>query len=140
MTTEERIEMSETRQFKIVFHNSVNDQRNLFGGIAMQWMDEVAYITATRFTKMKVVTVSSEKIEFFKMIKLGSIIEIIGKVVKVGRVKINIKVEIFLEESDSFARNKAVEAVFAFAAINEKNSPVRIDCAEKAESIMPVLV
>ena len=137
MTTEERIEMSETRQFKIVFHNSLNDQGNLFGGIAMQWMDEVAYITAMRFTKMKVVTVSSEKMEFLKMIKLGSIIEIIGIVVKVGRVKINIKVEIYIEEPDSFARNKAVEVVFTFAAINENNSPVRLDVAENSNIYTP---
>jgi acyl-CoA hydrolase len=135
MNTEERIEMSETRQFKIVFHNAVNDHKTLFGGTAMQWMDEVAYITAKRFARMNMVTVSSEKIEFLKPIQLGSIVEIVGKVVKVGNVKINIRVEIFVEEVDTYSRNKAVEAVFTFVAINGNSNPVRIDFEEKAKLI-----
>jgi acyl-CoA hydrolase len=101
----------------------------------MQWMDEVAYITAKRFARMNMVTVSSEKIEFLKPIQLGSIVEIVGKVVKVGNVKINIRVEIFVEEVDTYSRNKAVEAVFTFVAINGNSNPVRIDFEEKAKLI-----
>jgi acyl-CoA hydrolase len=121
-----RIENTETRQFKMIFHNTVNDNDTLFGGTAMQWMDEVAYITATRFTRMNMVTVCSDKIEFLKPIKYGSIAEIIGKVSKVGNAKIVINVEIFIEDMVSDARNKAVEASFTFAAIDKNNIPVRI--------------
>lgn len=49
----ERIKKSETKQFKIIFQSSLNDHETLFGGIAMQWMDEVAYITAIRYSKKK---------------------------------------------------------------------------------------
>ncbi len=47
------IKKSETRQFKVIFPSTLNDHDTLFGGTAMQWMDEVAYITATRFTRKK---------------------------------------------------------------------------------------
>nr|HMQ43287.1 acyl-CoA thioesterase [Mariniflexile sp.] len=47
-----RIEKSETRQFKMVFPNTLNDHETIFGGTAMKWMDEVAYITATRFARL----------------------------------------------------------------------------------------
>jgi len=124
MNLEERILSSETHQFKMIFHNTVNDHETLFGGTAMQWMDEVAYITATRFTRMKLVTVSSEKVEFIKPISCGSIIEIIGKVIKVGMVKIEIQVEIFIESVDNDIRDKAVEAFFTFAAIDNENKPI----------------
>lgn len=50
---EERIIQSETRQFKAIFPNTLNANETLFGGQAMKWMDEVAYITATRFTRQK---------------------------------------------------------------------------------------
>ncbi|MDT3409111.1 UNVERIFIED_CONTAM: acyl-CoA hydrolase [Pseudacidovorax intermedius] len=66
MTTEERIEASETRIFKAVFPNTTNHYDTLFGGTAMQLMDEVAFITATRFARKRVVTVSSDKIDFKK--------------------------------------------------------------------------
>lgn len=111
----------------MVFHNTVNDNDTLFGGTAMQWMDEVAYITATRFTRMNMVTVCCDKIEFLKPITYGSIAEIIGKVIKVGNVKIFIKVEIFIEDMASDIRIKAVEASFTFAAIDKDYNPIRIE-------------
>ena len=53
MNPEEQIEKAETKQVKIVFKNLINDHNTLFGGIALKWMDEVAYITATRFCRKK---------------------------------------------------------------------------------------
>jgi acyl-CoA hydrolase len=87
-----------TRKFKVIFPSTLNDHDTLFGGIAMQWMDEVAYITATRFTRMKMVTVSSEKVNFLLPMKSGTIAEIIGRAVKTKSVKIEIQVEIFMED------------------------------------------
>jgi acyl-CoA hydrolase len=127
MNIQERIESTETRQFKMIFHNTVNDHDTLFGGIAMQWMDEVAYITATRFTRMNMVTVGSDKIVFLKPVKYGTIAEIIGRVSNVGNAKIDIEVEIFIEEIEIETRCKAVEASFTFAAIDKDHNPVRID-------------
>jgi len=127
MKLEERIENSATRQFKVVFPNTLNAHDTLFGGIAMQWMDEVAYITATRFTRMKMVTVSTEKMKFKNPIKAGTIAEIIGKVLKVGNLKLDIQVEIWVEEMFSEIRFKAVDAVFTFVAIDDANKAKRID-------------
>ncbi len=130
MNLQERIMNTETRQFKMIFHNAVNDYDTLFGGTAMQWMDEVAYITATRFTRMNMVTVCCGKMEFLKPIKYGSFAEIIGKVTKAGKAKIEIEVEIFTEDMDSDNRSKAVEASFTFAAIDKDHNPVRIEMVE----------
>lgn len=127
MQITECIQNTETHQFRMIFQESLNDNGNLFGGFAMKWMDEVAYITAIRFTRMKVVTVSVDNLKFKKAIKPGEMVEIIGKVSKVGRVKLEILVEIFIENTDSDLREKAVEASFTFAAINSMNMPVLID-------------
>ena len=53
MAYEERIAKSETHIFKAVFPNSTNHYDTLFGGTAMHAMDEVAFITATRFSRQK---------------------------------------------------------------------------------------
>jgi acyl-CoA hydrolase len=127
MNLQDRIMNTETFQFKMIFHNAVNDYDTLFCGTAMQWMDEVAYITATRFTRMNMVTVCCSKIEFLKPIKYGSFAEIIGKVTKAGKAKIEIDVEIFTEDMNSDKRSKAVEASFTFAAIDKEHNPVRIE-------------
>jgi len=117
---------SETRQFKVIFPNTLNDHDTLFGGTAMQWMDEVAYITAIRFSKKKVVTVSAEKVQFLLPMKSGTIAEIIGKIIKVKNVKIEIQVKIYIEDMYSENRQKAVDALFTFAAIDNENKPIPI--------------
>jgi acyl-CoA hydrolase len=117
---------AETRQVKVVFKNLINDHNTLFGGIALQWMDEVAYITATRFCRKKVVTVSTGKINFKKPIPYGTIVELIGTVKKAGMVKLEINVKIFIEEKYSDSRMLAVEGNFIFAAVDDNNLPVKL--------------
>ena len=78
---ETKIKNCETRQFKVVFPNTLNTNDTLFGGEAMKWMDEVAFITATRFTKQKVCTVNTERINFLKTMYPKSIVEVVGQVI-----------------------------------------------------------
>ncbi|MCB2196911.1 MAG: acyl-CoA thioesterase [Bacteroidetes bacterium] len=117
---------SETRQVKVVFKNLINDHNTLFGGIALQWMDEVAYITATRFCRKKVVTISTGKINFQKPIPYGTIAELVGTVKNIGSVKLGINVKIFIEQKYSENRELAVEGNFYFAAVDVNNNPIRL--------------
>lgn len=125
-TTEEKIQQSETRIFKAVFPNTTNHYDTLFGGTAMHMMDEVAFITATRFTRKRVVTVSSDKIDFTKPIPAGTIIELIGKVIHTGNTSLKVLVEIYIEEMYSNSREKAITGTFTFVAIDEHKKPVKI--------------
>ena len=126
MNIEEKISQSETRIFKAVFPNTTNHYDTLFGGTAMLLMDEVAFIAATRFCRKRVVTVSSDRIDFTKPIPAGSIIELIGKVVHVGKTSLKVQVEIFIEEMYSFNREKAISGTFTFVAIDEQKKPVQV--------------
>ena len=88
MSQEERIRQSETRIFKAVFPNTTNHYDTLFGGTAMQLMDEVAFITATRYSRQRIVTVSSDEINFTQSIPAGTIIELVGTVIQIGRAHV----------------------------------------------------
>lgn len=126
MNLEQRIQDSETRIFKAVFPNNTNHYDTLFGGTAMQLMDEVAFIAATRFTRKKVVTVSSDRIDFKMPIPGGTIIELIGRVTHIGTTSLKVKVDIFIEEMYSLVREKAITGTFTFVAIDEQKKPVNI--------------
>lgn len=126
MDINQRICQSETRIFKAVFPNTTNHYDTLFGGTAMQLLDEVAFIAATRFSRKKVVTVSSERIDFKKPIPAGTIIELIGKVNKVGNKSLTVFVDIFIEEMYSDKRDKAITGEFTFVAIDENKNPISI--------------
>jgi acyl-CoA hydrolase len=126
MTTEERIAKAETRIFKAVFPNTTNHYDTLFGGTAMHLMDEVAFITATRFTRKTMVTVSSDRIDFKKPIPAGTIIELVGKVEHIGNTSLKVLVEIYVEEMYSFEREKAITGTFTFVAIDKNKNPVKV--------------
>jgi acyl-CoA hydrolase len=126
MTLQERINASETRIFKAVFPNTTNHYDTLFGGTAMHLMDEVAFITATRFSRQKMVTVSSDKIDFTKPIPAGTIIELVGKVSHVGNTSVKVQVEIYIEQMYSDHREKAITGVFSLVAIDEHKKPVPV--------------
>ena len=125
-TVEERIQASETRIFKAVFPDSTNHYDTLFGGTAMHLMDEVAFITATRFTRKRVVTVSSDRIDFNKPIPAGTIIELIGRVIHIGNTSLKVAVEIYIEEMYSDYRDSAITGTFTFVAIDEHKKPMKI--------------
>lgn len=126
MNQEQRIENSKTTIFKAVFPNTTNHYDTLFGGTAMQLMDETAFITATRFSRQQMVTVSSDKIDFKKPIPAGTIIELSGKITYLGSTSLKVRVDIFVEEMYSENREKAVSGEFTFVAIDENKNPIKI--------------
>lgn len=123
---QERIDQSETRIFKAVFPNTTNHYDTLFGGTAMHLMDEVAFITATRFTRQRTVTVSSDRIDFKMPIPAGTIIELVGRVSYIGKTSLKIKVDVWIEQMYSDHREKAISGEFTFVAIDDNKKPVKL--------------
>jgi acyl-CoA hydrolase len=121
-----RTVLSETRVTKAVFPPTTNHHNTLFGGTALAWMDEVSFIAATRFCRLPLVTVSSDRIDFKHAIPAGSIVELIGRVVKVGTTSLKVEVEVFVESMSSDARERAISGVFSFVAIDEQQKPVPV--------------
>jgi acyl-CoA hydrolase len=125
-TVEERILKSETRIFKAVFPSTTNHYDTLFGGTALHLMDEVAFICATRFSRKKVVTISTGQIDFKKAIPAGTLIELVAKVDSVGRTSCKIHVDIFMEQMYSELRETVVSGTFSFVAVDENKKPTPI--------------
>ena len=126
MTIDERIAHSESRIFKAVFPNTTNNYNTLFGGTAMQLMDEAAFICATRFSRKKMVTVSSSQIDFKVPIPAGTIAELIARVTRVGRTSCDVTVEVWTEEMYSYHREQAIVGLLTFVAIDDDRKPTLI--------------
>lgn len=126
MTVKDKIENSITRVFKAVLPNTTNHYNTLFGGTALQMMDEVAFICATRFARKRMVTVTSDQIHFKHSIPAGTLIELIAKVVYVGNTSVKVQVEIYLEEMYEENRMKAITGMFTFVAIDRDRNPTQV--------------
>ncbi len=126
MNYESKIKDSETHVFKVVFPNITNHHNTMFGGTVMEMMDEVAFMTATRFARKSFVTVSCDRIDFKKPIPADTLVELIGKVKYVGNSSLKVNVEVFVEEMYEEKREKAVSGDFTLVALDENKKPVRI--------------
>jgi acyl-CoA hydrolase len=122
-TLADQIARAETRIFKAVFPNTTNHYDTLFGGATLMLMDEVAFITATRFSRLKMVTVSSDKVDFTHPIPGGTLVELIGNVVHVGRTSLQVRVELFVEQMYAEGRLLAVTGSFTFVAVDDQRRP-----------------
>ena len=126
MNYQTQIQESETHVFKVVFPNTTNHHNTMFGGKVMEMMDEVSFMTATRFARKSFVTVSCDRIDFKKPIPADTLVELIGKVKYVGKTSLKVGVEIFVEEMYENVREKAVSGDFTLVAIDENKKPLKI--------------
>lgn len=123
---EERTKKAQARVTKAVFPDTTNHHDTLFGGTALQWMDEVSFIAATRFCRKPIVTVSSDKIDFKHPVPAGSVVELIADVIHVGRTSLKVRVDMFVESLYEDGCEKAITGTFSFVAIDENKKPTPV--------------
>lgn len=122
-----RIAASETRIAKAIFPGSANNHETLFSGLAMQLMDEAAFIAATRFARKQLVMVSCTDVTFRHPIGVGTIAEAVARVTRVGRTSLTAHVEVFVERVDGDERRAAVEGTFSLVAVDADGRPIAVD-------------
>ena len=120
MNYEEKVKSSETHVFKVVFPNTTNHHNTMFGGKVMEMMDEVAFMTATRFARKSFVTVSCDRIDFKNPIPADTLVELIGKVKYVGNTSLKVSIDVFVEDMYNESREKAVSGDFTLVAIDKE--------------------
>ncbi|WP_166976739.1 acyl-CoA thioesterase [Rhodocaloribacter litoris] len=109
-----------------VFPGNTNHYDTLFGGTAMAWMDQAAFICATRWCRRKVVTVHIGEIDFRHAVPEGSIVELVARVVKTGRSSMTIRVEMFVEPMDREDRLLATSGEFVMVALDSLGQPAAV--------------
>lgn len=121
-----RMEHAVTRVTKTVFPGRTNHHNTLFGGEALAWMDEAAFIAATRFCRKPLVTVCSDRVDFKESIPAGSIIELVAKIEHVGRTSIRVVVDIFVENMFNDDQHRAISGSFTFVALGPDRKPTPV--------------
>eukprot|EP01133_Synstelium_polycarpum_P010495 gene10495-12216_t len=89
-------------------------------------MTETAFMTATRFSRKDFVLVSSGKIDFTKPIPAGTLVELVGRVARIGNTSIEVRVEVYLEKMNEEFREKVVGGTFTLVAIDQNSKPVPV--------------
>lgn len=116
----------ETRIVEMVFPNHTNSYDQLFGGYALSLMDKLAFIVASRYARMPVVTASTDKIEFRTPVKEGDLIEFVGKISRVGRTSVTVAIDMYSENLISGARALCTTGNFVMVATDSDGRPTPV--------------
>jgi len=122
---EQRIKDSKTNLFKAVFPELTNHHNTMHGGKAMELMDEIAFLTATRFVRKGFVTVGST-VNYNNPLPADSIIEVSGEVSEVGRTSLKVTIKVYLEEMYAEGRKEAIDALFTLVCVDEDMKPIPV--------------
>ena len=123
MTPTEELPGPEVRMVQMVFPDQTNHYGTLFGGHALRLMDEAAFVAASRWARQPVVTVASERIEFRVPVHRGELVEVVARVVAVGRTSLTVDVTLDAEELASGQRRRATEGRFVLVAVDPTGRP-----------------
>lgn len=122
----------------IVRPNHLNGANRLFGGILMQWIDEVAGIVAKRHAMTNVITAAVDNLRFLKGAYQNEMVVIIGKLTWVGTSSMEVRVDTYVENTKG-DRRPINRAYFVMVSLDEHDMPspvprliIETD-AEKAE-------
>ena len=119
------VDESRVETVHIVRPNHLNGANRLFGGILMQWIDEVAGIVAKRHSMTNVTTASVDNLTFLHGAYQNEMIVIKGKITWVGSSSMEVCVDTYVENL-SGQRNRINNAHFMMVALDENDKPVKV--------------
>lgn len=121
-----------TRFVEIVFPEQANHYGTLFGGTALNLMSKAAAIAAARRAGGSVVMASSDKIDFHMPVRVGQLVELSARVVRVGRCSMTVQVDVVAETFGKADRKLAVQGSFEMVAVDASGRPKPVASAAAA--------
>ncbi|KAF1718789.1 acyl-CoA thioesterase [Pseudoxanthomonas wuyuanensis] len=116
---------TEARLLHMVFPDHTNHLGTLFGGQALAWMDMSAFIVASRYARSTVVTARSEQVDFNLPIHKGDLVEVVARIVKVGRSSMHVDVDVITEDLLSGDRKLCTRGHFVMIALDPLGRPTQ---------------
>ena len=119
------VDESRVETVHLVRPTHLNGANRLFGGLLMQWIDEVAGIVAKRHSGGNVTTASVDNLTFLKGAYQNDMIVIHGKMTWVGTSSMEVCVDTYVDTLQG-QRTRINNAHFMMVALDENDKPMRV--------------
>ena len=119
------VDYSRVETAHIVRPNHLNGANRLFGGLLMQWIDEVAGIVAKRHSMGNVTTASVDNLTFLHGAYQNDLVVIKGKLTWVGSTSMEVCVDTYVE-SPTGERHRINNAHFMMVALDQNDQPRKV--------------
>ena len=103
-----------------------NPDGDIFGGVILSMIDEAAAVEAQRQMPHRYVTLSMDRVQFFKPVGVGDIVSLWCKTTRVGTSSLEIHVDVFSNPWRSDEEYKVTEATVIMVAIDENRKSIPI--------------
>jgi len=102
-----------------------NAHGTIFGGVLLSYIDQAGAIAAREYAPQRFVTVAMDKVEFKQAVYVGDVLNLYGRVGRVGRTSLTIHVSVEAERFENPAEVVPVtEAELVFVAIDDDRQPI----------------
>jgi acyl-CoA hydrolase len=117
---------SRTEQTHLIMHQHLNTSGRLFGGILMQWIDELAAVVAMRHAGTdRVTTAAVDNLQFKAPSYAGDMLVLIGYVTCVGNSSMEVEIDTYVERPNGM-RYSVNRAFFVMVAMDEDEKPMQV--------------
>ena len=101
-----------------------NANGDIFGGWVMAQVDLAGAVIAAKFANGRMATVAVNEFIFKQPVRVGDILSFFGKLVRLGRTSITVKIEVYAENFQTQGNyTKVTEASLTYVAIDDQGKP-----------------
>ncbi|MGB4359683.1 MAG: acyl-CoA thioesterase [Rhodoferax sp.] len=102
----------------------LNANGDIFGGWVMAQVDLAGAVMAAPYASGRMATVAVNEFIFKQPVRLGDVLSFFGKLVRIGRTSITVKIEVYAERITAQGKyTKVTEASLTYVAIDEQGKP-----------------
>jgi len=118
--------------YTLVRPEHLNHHGNLFGGAMLKWVDEFAWLAASKeFRGCKLVTVAMNESIFSHQVPLGSILRFDIRFVRQGNTSVTYNVVVYSDEPGKDREKKVFANSITFVRIDDKGRKVHLPPREE---------
>lgn len=130
-----KVEESMTETTQLLQYKEINGQNRLFGGKLMEWIDEVAAITAMRHCGGKVTTCVVDNLHFKYGAYINEVVVLIGKITYVGNTSMEVRVDTYVENLDTGVRRAINHAYLICVHVDDDGKPTPVKYGLEVETV-----
>jgi acyl-CoA hydrolase len=121
--------------FTIVRPEHLNHFGNLFGGHLLLWVDQYAWLAATReFPGTRLVTKAMDEVVFTRGVLVGSMLRFAIQRQTIGNTSVTYRVDVYAQESGALEEYPVFETQITFVCVdaegNKQTVPKPVACVQ----------
>jgi acyl-CoA hydrolase len=114
---------SQAETTRFVLPGSTNALGTIFGGVIMQWIDEIASVAAVRHAGGLAVTAAVDALQFLAPIQMGALVVLKASVNTAHRTSMEVGVRVEVEHPATGERRRTTKAYLTFVAVDTHGRP-----------------